>query len=139
MAKYAANTSVPLDRSKAEIERTLKRYGIVEFMYGTSLKGDGIAFRHDGKGYKIAIPIPKRDDFRTDKQWQQAQRRRYRVLLLTLKAKLEAVGEGLANFETEFLAYMALPDGKTVADDILPQIEQGFKVGKKVKLLLPGM
>lgn len=137
--RYAATTSVSMERSKAEIERTLRRYGIVEFMYGTSPQGDGIAFKRDGKGYKIAIPLPKRDDFNTDKQWEQAQRRRYRVLLLTLKAQLEAVEEGLANFETQFLAYLALPDGSVVGDHVIPEINKAIAGGKKPKLLLPGM
>jgi hypothetical protein len=35
MARYASNTDVPSDRSRAEIERTLVRYGADEFMYGT--------------------------------------------------------------------------------------------------------
>ncbi len=32
MARYAETTSVPVDRSKAEIEAVLKRYGASEFM-----------------------------------------------------------------------------------------------------------
>lgn len=31
---YASDTSVPVDRSKAEIERILERYGASAFMYG---------------------------------------------------------------------------------------------------------
>ena len=44
MSRYAKNTSVSTERSKAEIEKTLKRYGVEEFFYGTGTRGDGIGF-----------------------------------------------------------------------------------------------
>jgi hypothetical protein len=34
MARYAAETTVASDRSRAEIERILERYGASSFMYG---------------------------------------------------------------------------------------------------------
>jgi len=33
-SKYAEGTEVPIDRSKAEIERVLAKYGADEFVYG---------------------------------------------------------------------------------------------------------
>ncbi len=139
MTRYAKTTSVPVERSKAEIERTLKRYGIEEFFYGTSPRGDGIGFRKDGKLFKIAVPMVDRNDFRTEQQWQQAKRRRYRVLLLSIKAKLEAIEDGQTSFDIEFLAHIALPDGSTVGENIVLQINKAIEAGKKPKLLLPGM
>lgn len=139
MPRYAKATSVSVERSKAEIERTLHRYGIEEFFYGTSLRGDGIGFRHDSKTFKLAIPKLDSADFRTEQQYQQARRQRYRILLLTIKAKLEAIENGLSNFDIEFLAYMALPDGSVVGDHIIPEMNQAIAAGKKPKLLLPGM
>ena len=34
MTRYAADTQVSVDASRAEIERTLTRYGATAFMYG---------------------------------------------------------------------------------------------------------
>ena len=116
MARYAENTSVPISRSKANIEDTLLRYGINEFAMGVSLRGDGIIFTKDDKVFKINVPNPNPDDYRTDKQYEQARRQRWRILLLSIKAKLEEIEAGLISFEDQFLSYMALPNGGTVAD-----------------------
>ncbi len=43
-------------------------------------------------------------------------RRRWRVLLLVLKAKIEAINAGVLAMEEEFLPYMLLKNGATVAD-----------------------
>lgn len=39
MTTYASQTTVSPDRSRAEIERTLSRYGATGFMYGWSDRG----------------------------------------------------------------------------------------------------
>jgi len=44
----------------------------------------------------------------------------------------------VATFETEFLAYTVLPNGQTVAQSVLPHVEEAYKSGK-VKPLLLGM
>ena len=65
----------------------------------------------------------------------QEVRRRWRALALSIKAKLETVESGIAEFETEFMPYMVLPNGKTVAENILPEIERAYSTGKMPKLL----
>lgn len=62
-------------------------------------------------------------------------RRRWRALSLSIKAKLETVASGISEFETEFMAYMVLPNGKTVAENILPEIARAYETGKMPKLL----
>ena len=43
MTKYAATTDVPAEKSRAEIEATLRRYGATGFAYGwESLPPDGL-------------------------------------------------------------------------------------------------
>lgn len=85
MPRYAADTSVPVERSRAEIESVLIKYGEV--------------------------------------------RQRWRALLLTVKAKLEAVECGISTLEQEFLAFIVLPNSMTLGDWImenaLPQIRSG--------------
>jgi len=39
VSRYAEGTSVPADRSRAEIERTLTRYGADQFAYGWRATG----------------------------------------------------------------------------------------------------
>lgn len=63
-------------------------------------------------------------------------RRRWRALALSVKAKLEMVASGIVDFEDEFLSYIVMPDGKTVAEHVRPGIEEAY-AGGKVKALLP--
>ena len=62
MAHYAENTEVPTDRSRAEIERTLERYGATAFMYGWDMQRAVISFDVAGRRYRIALPLPEKDD-----------------------------------------------------------------------------
>lgn len=135
MPKYAASTSVPIERSKGEIEKTLNRYGIEEFFYGTSPRGAGIGFVHKGRTVKMNVPTPNKDDYRTENQWKQAQRQRWRILLLAIKACLEAVDCGLWDFDDVFLAHTCLPTGETIGDSLRPKVEHWITSGKMPKLL----
>lgn len=120
MSKYAKNTKVPIGRSRIEIEKVLKRYGIDNFFFGTSPRGDGIGFNYNGRTIKFGIPLPKREDFKATntggQDFKRAMRQRYRVLVIALKAKLEMVDIGLTTFEEEFLAQTCLADGNTVSE-----------------------
>ena len=137
MAKYAKSTRVPISRSKAEIEETLKRYGIEEFGMGTSPRGDGIIFKQGERTYKINVPNPDPNDFSTDVQYEQARRQRWRILLLSIKAKLEEIEAGLISFDDQFLAYTALPDGTTIGDFMrLPENVDRLAKTKMPKLLM---
>jgi hypothetical protein len=57
------------------------------------------------------------------------------ALALAIKAKLEAVESGIATFEEEFLAYVVLPDGQSVGQHVLPNIEQAYVTNKMPPLL----
>lgn len=137
MARYAKTTKVPVSRSKAEIEETLLRYGITEYGTGVSPRGDGIIFKHEDRMYKINVPNPNRDEFFTDAKYEQARRQRWRIKLLSLKAKLEEIEAGLESFEDQFLAHMALPDGSTVGDFMrLPENAKRLTQTRMPKLLI---
>ena len=137
MAKYAKATSVPIERSKIEIERTLIRYGIEEFFYGSSPRGSGIAFKFNGRAYKMNVPTPDRNGYKTDNQFKQAQRQRWRILLLGIKAKLELVEIGLVSFEDEFLAQTCLPDGTTIGQYVQKEVIKSIETGVMPQKLLP--
>src|SRR5687767_7806360 len=128
MAKYAENTTVPQEKSRSEIETTLRRYGADAFSYGWENTQAVIAFRAQNRQIRFIIDMPDRRDpkFNEYKQgsstysrtesaayelWEKATRQRWRALALVVKAKLEAVESGISEFEEEFLAHIVLPDG----------------------------
>jgi len=136
---YAKNTKVPIDRSRAHIERVLENYGAEEFFYGSSPRGKGIGFKYKGRVIKIGVPIPKREEYPNNQtgrmKWEREERRLWRVLLIALKAKLELVDAGITSFEDEFLAQTCLPDGSAVGDWAKEQIGVMIETGKMPKLL----
>lgn len=136
--RYAADTDVSVERSRAEIERILTRWGATRFLYASGEQGSVIAFQFKEKQFRFVLPLPDRADkrfwftparrARRDEQgaflaWEQACRQRWRALALNLKAKLEAVECGIESFEVAFMPYVVMPDGKTVADHVLPALE----------------
>jgi len=144
MTIYAQNTEVSVEKTRAEIERTLQRYGASRFVSGWTKDEAMICFTLKGMHIRFDMPLPdpKNEKFwRTPhrarrrssedayRQWEQACRQRWRALLISIKGKLEAVESGIAIFEKEFLAYIVLPGNETVGDLALPQVAQSYKSG----------
>lgn len=142
MGKFASNTSVSVEKSRAEVESTLRRYGADGFRYGWADR-DGrrveqIDFSTHDRLVRFTLVLPSKDDKqfkytearrvrRSDKAahdaWEQACRQRWRALALCIKAKLEAVECGISEFESEFMANIVDPvSGRTVGDVMRPQI-----------------
>jgi len=153
MTRYAADTSVSVEKSRAEIESTLARYGATHFGYLSSPEGADVAFQCKGRRVRFHIPLPDRNARAfthtpgrglrrsTDEQlreWEQACRQRWRALALVIKAKLEAVECGITSFESEFLAHIVLPDGETVGQWIAPQLAAAYSTGRMPPMLGPG-
>ena len=150
MRRYAQSTAVPIDRSKAEIERTLMRFGASHFAYGYGDGKAGLIFQFNGKRLRFNLRMPDKTEYSTsptgrtrrnaeiiNRAWEQASRQRWRALVLSIKAKLVAVTDGISVFEDEFLAWVVMPDGKTVGEHVLPQVEAVYQGGKMPKALLP--
>lgn len=152
--RYAQHTEVSADRSRAEIEKTLQRYGASGFMYGWQESRALIEFIYNGKRIRFLLELPDKnnDEFwltaggrrrKNESQafaaWEQATRQRWRALNLAVKAKLEAVESKITTFEAEFLAHIVMPDGKTVAEHTIPLVEKAYISGNTPKLLLPGI
>jgi len=148
--KYAAQTEVPVDRSKAEIERLLQRYGATEFAHGWKQDRATIMFKMQNRYVRFNLPLPTVGEFTktaTGKQrkagtgavthaWEQACRQRWRALALSIKAKLESVESGIEQFESAFMAQVVMPDGKTISETVLPAIAEAYKTGKMPPLML---
>lgn len=154
--RYAETTSVSPESSRAEIERTLTKYGATQFMYGwgtqNGLDVAIVGFQAHDRQVRFHLVMPDKDDrqfrltetgrVRTDKKaidaaYQQAVRQRWRALALTIKALLEAVEVGLISFEEAFMAHIMLPDGSSVAQNVLPAVAQAYETGQQVALLPP--
>lgn len=147
--RYAENTSVSSDQSRAEIERTLARYGADQFMYGWTGAKAMVCFRMHERMIRFTLPMPDKEEFRGTpagrrrrndekmlKAWEQATRQRWRAMALAIKAKLEAVESGIAEFESEFLAYIVLPNGSTAGEYMHPQIAEAY-ASKRMPKMLP--
>jgi len=150
MNRYAAHTDVPAERSRAEIERTLTRYGATQFVYGWQEGAAVVAFALHGRQVKFVLPLPSkasrdftytpgRRHLRSPEQarraWEQATRQRWRALALILKAKLEAVESGVTTFEDEFSPRFLLPDGQTVGQWLHPQLAQAYETRRMPPML----
>jgi hypothetical protein len=150
MTRYAENTSVPSERSKAEIERLLARYGATDFMSGWDQRRAVVGFAMAHRRVQFVLTMPDRTSAeftrtsarkrvrsttQAEAAYEQAVRQRWRALALVIKAKLEAVETGIATFEEEFLAHILLPNGRTVGEFMLPQIDIAYTRGTMPPLL----
>jgi hypothetical protein len=140
MTAYAAQTEVPADRSRGEIERTVTRFGARSFAYGWEGSTAVIGFELGDRHYRFLLPLPAPTDrkflispagrTRTPKaaaeEHAQAVRQRWRALALIVKAKFAAVEAGISTVEIEFMANTVLPDGRTVGEHTLPAIAKAY-------------
>lgn len=151
MSLYASSTNVSIERSKAEIEKTLQRYGAQEFVSGWDQDKAVIMFRMNDRRIRFYLPMPDKNDFKKTKTgrdrcrveavyeaWEQAGRQRWRALSLAIKAKLEAVASGITNFEEEFMAHVVMPNGQNLGTWIIPQIADAYEKKKMPPLLGSG-
>lgn len=149
MNRYARQTHIDVARSRVEVERVVMRYGCGQFVSGQLADGRAIVgFSASGRQVRITLRPPdptqlsttekgrKRSPGAAQDAHQQEIRRRWRALVLVLKAKFEAVESGISTFEDEFLAYTSLPDGTTVGEAIGPAVQEAYLTGR-VKGLLP--
>lgn len=148
--RFAQETTVPVEKTKAEIESLVTRYGATGFRSGWSGDISQVEFAAKERVIRFTLPLPSRDDkaFRTSKAgnpifdqskrlklWEQACRQRWRALLLAIKAKLEAVSIGISEFEAEFLANIVDPiTGRTVGESVRPMIAARYE-GRDVPLI----
>jgi hypothetical protein len=134
---YAKNTSVDPSKSRAHIERELRRYGATSFAYGTETGRVFVGFQTKDRRVKFVLSLipPPRS---TQKQAAQFERSRWRALLLSIKAKLEAVESGIESFDEAFLSHIVLPDGHTMSEHALPWIATAYDSGTMPPLLTFG-
>lgn len=137
--QYASQTDVSIERSEAELKQTLKRYGCYDISSG-EFRGQSFLVAHYAKRMiQINLVMPDRKEFelrangarQSPKQatlgYEKELRRQWRVMILLLKAKFEAVMARPEIFEWEFLAYLVDPStNKTIGEQIVPQIGPAY-------------
>lgn len=146
---YAADTSTSVEKTRAELETVIRKFGADAFGYVMEGERAAIQFRAHGKYVRFVLPLPspgeKRfthfrrrgsyyDQQRTasaaQKEYEQGCRSAWRALFLAVKAKLVAVEAKITTFEQEFMAHIVLPNGKTAGEEILPMIEEAYQTGQ---------
>jgi hypothetical protein len=148
---YAAKTKVPVERSKAEVEKILRKAGATQFVSGwdekrgmsriqchlddrilqfSVLKPDPAEFEETEQGYERA---PNQVRIEVERE----ERRRWRALVLIIKAKLEVIEAGMSSIEEEFLANVLLPNQTTMGQWAHKQLEAAYG-GNVMPKLLPG-
>lgn len=151
MPRYAAQTEVSSDRSRSEIERTLRRYGASAFAYGWEGDMAQVGFKLADRQIRFRLPLPdpaaeefvltptgrERSEKASEEAYEQAVRQRWRALALVIKAKLEAVEAGISTIEDEFMAHISLPSGQTVGEWLGPQLGAVY-ARHTMPALLPG-
>lgn len=121
------STSVPVERSQAEIRKLLIRAGVDQLAFGedrdeTGQRWAAVTFRHSAFAVRMRVPLKLVDEravrakyqrarSRTvdevrDELYAQEERRIWRVMAWNLKARMVAVDEGVETFEEAFLPHL---------------------------------
>lgn len=147
--KYAEGTSVTAEKSRQELETLLRRQGAAEFAISSTPERTVFIYRLHGRMIKHVLEQPKDNEIKKplkatkngtpderkallrEAEW----RRRWRALVLLVKARFEYIDLGSSSFEREFLADTLLPDGQTVSEAALPAIANSYQTGGMPRLL----
>lgn len=141
---YANGTTVSVEKSQAEIQKLVTKYGATSFASGYTPENAVIVFEARQRRVKFVLPFPKLKDLNRRyqrkspaEQLAAEQRRLWRAFALVIKAKLEAVASNVTTFETEFLAHIVDPStGKTIGETAIPAIAAAYERGIKMPPLL---
>jgi len=140
---YATGTEVPVENSQAEVVRILRSRGASQHFFGEDETRAVVGFTMKNRQIRFSVPYPKS----TSPGYDAEVRRRWRCLVIALKAKFEMVdvagslspAEAEQAFRSEFLNNTVLTNGQTVGDVVLPMVAQNYEGGGPPLLMLPGM
>lgn len=148
---YAQSTSVSVEKSQAELRCILNRYGCTRFMIMDDLDKTTMMFEVKTRAIRFDLSLPRKIDYALVKRYgklvenspekayvarEQACRSKWRVLLLCVKAKLEAVECGITTFEEEFLAHFVIAGGRVFGDVAIPALMDSKDNNPNMKTML---
>lgn len=158
MSHYANTTTVPVAKSRGEIDRLLRDWGCDGIRW-TDQFTQGIVrlefvWRHDDADYgaRFSLKLPDDDVIRKEsvhattrrflpakyeKLCNERGRSEHRVLLLWLKAAFNAVAAGIVDAQTLFLPFLVDANGQTFAEVALPRLPEMLSSGAEALLGLP--
>src|SRR4051812_49389358 len=84
---YAHGTDVPPEKTQAEIVALLRKRGAIQHFFGEDARGAVVGFGVRGRQIRFTVPYPQKDPLGREAEI----RRRWRCLLLSIKAKFESV------------------------------------------------
>lgn len=144
MPRYAATTSVSVDRSIVQIRQLVMRFGADKFAVATGTKTATVAFSYQGRPVKFDLSLPDQHDERFQftetgrarrnrdaplQVWERECRAKWRSLHLLLKALFVAIQDGLIDFDRAFMHDIVMPDGRTVGQKLLPAVQDAVSRG----------
>ena len=126
-ARYAAGTAVPVERSRAELDTLLGKHGATSRIIGMEdepgkPRAALVGFKLGPHSFKLRVPLGGIAGF--EKHSTRAaltrtaarDRERWRLIILLVKAKLEAIRLGVSTPEREFMADLIVDDGRTLQE-----------------------
>jgi len=120
---YAEDTKVPTAQSRAQIETMLRKANANRIVTMDEALEAVVAFMLAGRLIRLRIEIPGDAS-------DQRRRAIWRAIGLVVKAKIEAVAQGITTVEQEWLAHVVLPNGRTVGDWVEPQLQVAYDEGR---------
>jgi hypothetical protein len=133
---YAQGTSVTEDRSRAQIERDLMKYGASHFGYSRTPNEANIFFTMDSLPFQLSVDLPKLEDFRLTgagnersesgqkTELEKEVRRRWRSLAAVIKGILVAVDDGIFSLEQAMMGFIVDPSGRSLYEAAKPTLEK---------------
>lgn len=139
------STEIYWGKSQSQIMTMLEQVGINQIRFTSMPDRFILEFmaqfdeRSIPKAVRIIVPLRTRPDGAPDKRNKELNII-HRILLNHLKAKFVAIGNGLTEFEQEFMSHLVVTDkaGKstTMGEALLPQYEKSLVDGEVVQFRL---
>ena len=143
------NTEVPVSRSQEGIRRLImsRKGGRVAFISDPPQEGFTAIVEIDSQPYQIKLMGLVKDspqektrkyqgrtvgskettDREREKFRESEERRIWRVLFYHLKSVFEAADSGVMEFRTMMLPYIVTKSGKTIAEQIIPKLDEAIE------------
>lgn len=145
--KFATGTTTTVLSSRNEVETMVRRFGAHQIIAYEDPEQAIVQFSARDRMVRLTIPLPTEESMSTTGTGRQRSagatqearnqeiRRRWRALVLLVKAKITAVEDGIVTFEQEFLANVVMADGKTAYEHSRAAIALSYAGGTVQKLL----
>lgn len=143
MAKYAQGTTVSIQRSIAELTALTRKFGAKKFGYTSDEDGRSvITFATEQRVYRLEVEPSHPDEHRktptgrwrdiagAERAAEEETSRRWRSLVLLMKALLVAIDDGLMDTQTALLPWTLLPDGSTISQWAGPALDDAYNGGQ---------